>query len=320
MRNSLSPSRADIAGAVPPGSRRARSQGQFLAEFALEPDLDLVRADFRRSIQECVRVWARYASWADRTTRPTRALVCRLVGSSRNPDKPLSITTYKDVRGWLEDRGWLGTVEEGTTPWFNGLADPDARNTAATYVLCIPRRKHRTPLPDPQRPVNRPPSGSPRGDPERIPARASQKDQERGPRSARRPSSVRWRAAARDKPVKRLTDRHVAWIARPYKAAGWSDDDVGWAADHDPAGAQWRTRLDRVKNPGAWLRWRLARHLDPDTGEPLPSHSQVLAAANEQLLAGQAADAAAAATRAAAAVDPAPRAAAIRAQFGWRKR
>lgn len=314
--NSPSPSRADIALAVPPGSRRARSQGQFLTQLALEPDFDLVRADFARNIRECCRVWARYANWADRTTRPTRALVCRLVGSSRDPGRPLSISAYKAARRWVEARGWLGTVEEGTTPWFNGLADPDARNTAATYVLCIPRRKHRTPPPDPSKPINRPPPGSPRGDPVRIPAPARQKKQ--GPASGRA-ASRRWRAAARDNPVKRLTDKHVAWVARPYKAAGWSDDDVGWATDHDPSGAQWRTRLDRVKNPGAWLRWRLGRHLDPGSEQPLPSHSQALAAANEQLLAGHAADAARAAAAAAAAVDPEPHARAIRARIGWRK-
>jgi hypothetical protein len=261
-------------------------------------------------VLECARIWARYASWEDRTTRPTRALVCALAS--------IGLSTYKAVRRWLEQHGYLGTVTEGSTPWLHGpaaLVDPGARNDAAVYVLAIPQRKPRH-EPCSVTPVTRPPSGS-RSELVQRPARAREdQDQDQGgPGSARAAFPVP-ATALRTGPGHTLSDRHVSQLARPFTAAGYSARDLAYAVDHDPSGAQHRLSAT-VRHPAGWLRWRLSRWLGPD-GTPLPPVTEIRAAAAERDRAE--ADARRAALASSTWIDPAGHAAAIRRQLGWRQK
>src|ERR1017187_879695 len=181
------PGRLQIVRAIPPGSRRARSQRAYLTALAADPQLAELRADARRTVMECARIWARHADWHTMTAWRPRAKVCAEVGSSRNPDVPLSVTAYKTARRWLEDRGWLGLVSQGWTSALRAVALDDGTSVSAVFVLAIPRRKPRLPAPDEVAPVNRPltRSGGPvvKAPARAMPEREPQPD--RGPRSAR---------------------------------------------------------------------------------------------------------------------------------------
>jgi hypothetical protein len=313
------PGRAQIARAVPAGSRRARSQRDFLAALAADPDLAELRADCARNVLECARVWARYADWADQTTRPTRARVCAQVGG-RGRGGQLGLSTFKKCRAWLESRGYLGTVVAGSTAALDGmrtspaLVDEQAPNTAAVYVLAVPRRKQLIRRPACSDPLNRPPSGL-RKEPVQGHARETpgQRQNRAGCARAVLLAAGRARCATAGQGI---TKGWAAHLAGPFAAAGWTPGDVAHAVDYEPGGAQHRLSA-RVAHVVGWLRWRLARWLGAD-GAPLPSASQQRAAAR----------AAAAAERARLRehlaairrdrVDPAPHAAAIRAALGWR--
>src|SRR5262245_46987992 len=79
--------RLEIARAIPQGSRRARGQSQWLHLLAVDEQLAELRSDQQRSIRAVARVLARHASWADKTTRPTRAIICALAR--------VAVTTWK---------------------------------------------------------------------------------------------------------------------------------------------------------------------------------------------------------------------------------
>jgi hypothetical protein len=286
---------------------------QRAALLALHGDSDLaqLRSDFAANIAEVWRILVRYASWRDRTTRPTRARVCAQAG--------IGESTWKRCRRWLQGHGWLGLVRAGTTAWLHGAAvlnDQDAGNEAAVYVLSIPHAKRRITPAALVTPVTGPPSGS-RSEPDLSPARAREPKPGRGAASGRAvpPSVV---AAVRKGPGQRISEAYGAHLARPFARAGWTGTDVAYAVDHEPGGAQHRFDVARVASPGAWLRWRLSRWLDP-AGQPLPAPSAERAAAAQQLRAEQAERRARRhqAAAAAAGVDAGTRAAAIRAAMGW---
>lgn len=232
----IPPSRREIALAIPAASRRARGQHEFLTRLGEDPDLAQLRADRARNITEVGRIMARFASWTDRTTRPTRARVCHLAG--------ISVSTFKSARRWLEGKGFLGLVRRGWTAMLRAgaLADPEEPNEAAIWVLCVPRRKPRETPPDTSDQVTRPltPSRSEGGN---HPARA------------REHSRV---APLRTGPGHRLTDQHVAALARPFTAAGWTEADFRHALEHGPE-RRHTFRLSTVGSPMHWLAWRLSR-------------------------------------------------------------
>src|ERR1039457_3565336 len=192
-----------IARAVPAGSRRARSQREFLAALIADPALAELRADARRVVTECARVWARHASWSDRTTRPTRRRVCDLVGSDRvhrgcpgcapgAPCRrhPLSAAAYKTARRWLESHGYLGLVSAGSTPAFRPgvLSRADDANEAAVHLLTIPHRRPRTRPAECADTLIRPPSRS-RSDPDESLCGREAKPEVK-PRKARAPRGL----------------------------------------------------------------------------------------------------------------------------------
>ena len=121
-------SRAEIARAVPAGSRRIRSQREALRGGLSCPDLADVRADFRAHLADWWRIHVNHASWGGEgrpprgTTEPTRARTCELAG--------MSVSTYKRCSRWWRDRGYIAVVRPGWTPMLRPgvLAGPDDRN------------------------------------------------------------------------------------------------------------------------------------------------------------------------------------------------
>jgi hypothetical protein len=244
-------SRAELARAIPPASRRARSQREALRAGLACPDLAGVRADFRAHLTDWWRLHVLPASWGGQgkpprsTTQPTRARVCERAG--------FSVSTYKACRRWWETRGYVAIVRPGWTPLLRpgALLGPDDHNERQVLVLCVPRKRS-SPPPWPGQTVTRPLAKS-RRDSERIPARAS------GPPKPR--SSLPGCDRPVSWPLRGLTDGWRAHLTGPFTAAGWSPADLTWAIDHAPDGRQHRHRLATVRHPAGWLRWRLAHWL-----------------------------------------------------------
>ncbi len=180
-------SHAEIARAVPAGSRRIRSQREALRGGLSCPDLAGVRADFREHLTAWWRIHVNHASWGGEgrpprgTTEPTRARTCELGG--------MSITTYKRCSRWWRARGYIAVVRQGWTPMLRpgALASPDDHNERQVLVLCLPRRRGKPAAPAPASvpAVSGPLSGS-RREPDKAP-RAREANPEDKPGKARAP-------------------------------------------------------------------------------------------------------------------------------------
>lgn len=296
-------SRAEIFRAVPGGSKRARSQRAYLAALLADPELAGLRADARRSVLEVARVLARWASWRTMTAWRPRARICAEVGSSRDPERPLSVSAFKSCRRWLEAHGYLGLVEGGTTPLFRAavLADSSEANRCPLYVLATPRCRCQIRKPEPGSAVNRPlprsrrdlglaprahegspkvkseTARAPRGQPVLPPGAPALHHR---PRTRSEALAVAAAVQARSRFLGQLSIEHLRHLGRPFFAAGWSGADVLHAIDHDERGRAYGY-AQGIRSPAAWARARLAAWLGPD-GLPLPSRSHLAAAARER--------------------------------------
>jgi hypothetical protein len=241
----------------------------WVADVLDDPEFGQLRSDRRGNWAEVVRVLARYADWKDRTTRPTWARVADQAGVSRR--------TVARAIEWLHARGYLGTVETGSTPLFRigvlyGLTAAGEQNRAAEYVLCTPGRSAaRRPIRQrPTRPssVSQRETGTPSGSrkgPRTTPAREerSENPSARHWPATRRPATRGEALAAaktlrrRNQVLRRLTARHLRSLARRYWAAGWTPADVLYAMEHLPDGRQ-HPHTHRVRHVAGWLRYRLA--------------------------------------------------------------
>jgi hypothetical protein len=334
------PGKAAIYAAIPGGSRRARSQRAYLAALVADPELAELRIDARRSVLEVARVLARWASWRTMTSWRPRARICAEVGSSRDPDRPLSVSTFKSCRRWLEDHGYLGLVESGTTPLFRSgvLADPDEGNRCPLFVLATPRRRCQIrkpecgsavnrPLPKSRRDLGKAPrarEGSPKAKSEKARAPRGQPVLPPGtpalhwcPRTRTEALAVAAAVQTRSRFLGHLSIEHLRHLGRPYFAAGWTGADLLHAVDHDIRGRAYGYAR-AVHSPAAWARARLAAWLGPD-GTPLPSRSQLRAADRERAKAEQAARRAEAEALAARRAPGEAYADQVRARHRWRR-
>lgn len=267
--------RLEIAAAIPRGSRRARSQSHALAAAIAAPELADVREDFADNCREFIRICVRYASWEDRTTRPTRARVCA--------QAKFSPSTFKACRRFWERLGYLGTVRQGWTPALraSSLVDDQDANAAAVYVLCIPAQKSALrPRPTPPSRITRPLPLSRRDvvNPVRAREARSSPDEPVKGRLGRRSAATLARscraqvAAVRAWTGLKLTERHAAAILRPWLAAGWSPADLSHALAYERGGRRHSGRVDTIRDAQGWLEWRLSSWLGPGR-IPYPSPS-----------------------------------------------
>jgi hypothetical protein len=280
---------------VPGGARRTVSQKEWLRVVLAAIAAAGWYANRVENYTAVVRVYANWMDWADRTTRPTHARVHELaVVNGRH----VSERTIKRVVAWLHAQKLMGTVTPGMIPRYRPgvplALDPG--NEAAEYVLTIPSQRKR-PLPCP---------GD--GSAEFGPPSMSRQGHSEGPRTreAGPDTGTRWCLAdrpqnrseqeaaaeamrARCAALARLSDRHVAAIARPWLAAGWTPADVLHALDWRPphhGGRRWKITAG-IAAPGPWATWRLThwRHADGTIAAPA---SQLAAQADARRRAEQA--------------------------------
>jgi hypothetical protein len=274
-------------------------------------DAALLRADARRNLLAVARVIGWSADPRTARSRPTIARIMAATGLGKR-------TVQRWCR-WLEARGLLEVLEEGTTPDYRpalwSAAEPG--NLAREWRLTIAVHGTGTP------PVVK--------DPEEFsPSQARARGQVK-PEKARRcaadcpsapppPQADRWplgrnprrrseqlAAAGRLRaglPV--LGGMPVAAVrsaCRVFFAAGWTVADCRHALEHRPDGSPWG-HTDPVRVPERWLAWRLAAWRGAD-GVPLRSAGQLCTEADAARKAEQAAFRAADAAGRSAAADAA---------------
>lgn len=229
-----------------------------------------------------------HASWDDHSTRPTWPVLQDRSGLSRR-----SVARWL---AWLRAEGLLGVAESGSTPALRPMALAGLEgNRAALYVLTVP---HQAPV------AGRPPeSPSESGTPPRD--LSSGEDPDAGARGTGPlrgpglpPAAGRWpmtRPATSRRErlelvqrlqneiplLRRLSDRQLRSLLRPWLRAGWTATDVRYGIDHDAAGGL-RTWTTAVHSPSGWLLSRLAAWRD-DAGTPLAPLSAAAAAERERL-------------------------------------
>jgi hypothetical protein len=308
------PGRLQVIQAVPAGSVRLRGytiERQYLDALGADPRLLELRAVARINTMRVAKYLARRASYTDGTTRRGGLAWWQLAG--------ICTATWKAVRRRLEAWGYLGCVEEGTTPEFAPMAlFRGSSNRAAVYVLCVPRKTRISPASPQVRLQTQPPTKSGRTSVV-CPAREAR------PGEGETPSRV---GSADAQPLRHvvrvmrkaagqtITEGWAAWIWRPFAAAGWTVADLAWAIDHEPGGAQHRYSA-RIRHAAGWLRHRLSLWLD-DAGQAVASITAQRQASRELARARAERHRAAMAAAAARWTDPGPHAAGIRAQFGWK--
>jgi hypothetical protein len=297
------PGKAAIFRAVRAGSRRCRNQREWqqagLAAIESEPWY----ANRKRHYAAIVRQFTLHMDWREKTSRPGHDQVAAAVGVSAD-------TVARCVR-WLEGRGLIGVVSPGCTPLIRAhVLHGDEGNLAVVYVLTVPRkRKHQLPSPcvsksefadlsrsrseldkaprarEAETPVKPEMARAPRGLP--VLPRAGTASLHSCPQTRSEGLQVARAVRERSADLRLLSDRRVRHLMRPYVLAGWTGADVLWAVDHEPGGRQHGYTV-APRFPAAWAAARLGAWLDPRTGAPLPSRSQLADTLRRQAAAEQA--------------------------------
>jgi hypothetical protein len=162
--------------ALPVRARRAASQIEFMRTVEADEELAWRRPQFRRSVAAVVQALARHAAWPGvpgveaMTVRATWKVLQERAGRSRS--------TVAAVLAWLWSRGYLATVETGTTEKVRAgllfpIADPHKGegNRAAEYLLCIPLQTPQdAPQGSPEPTEDTAPADVPPADPDAHPA------------------------------------------------------------------------------------------------------------------------------------------------------
>jgi hypothetical protein len=319
--------RLQIALAIPEGTRRAHTQLEWLKAVAEDEELALVRSDRRRHVLRVAQLLADNARWPDMpgippgeemTTWPTWAALMESSGLSRS--------TVADILAWLRGRGYLGTVETGTTETIRAgmlypLPDPHAGegNRAAEYVLCVPvpdpvddpepAEAHAGsvplwtdlgPLPGSPEPGISCPAGAREDHPQKTGKTEKLRNNEGflwktsiTPRTQRDRLRASEALRVADPVLRRLSSRHLRHLLTPWWDAGWTPSDVLYAVNVRADGTAWpyAYAADDIGHVPGWIRHRLSAWLGPD-GQPVRSHRQRQAAASaraaEQLAAARA--------------------------------
>lgn len=295
------PGPLQVAQALPPGTSVASTQHAWLRALEEHPSVAQLRADAHAHLVAIAEVLAYAADWRSKTTRPTWERLCDRTGLGRR--------TVARWLAWLRTAGLLGVVESGSTPELRPMALAHLEgNRAALYVLATPAAA----------PVDE--SGTPSGltegeSPSHARGDVDEQSPLRGPErrvatSQDAKTSWRWteptthgrsrlscaqRLQERVPALRRLSDRHLRHLLRPWLEAGWTAADVVWALDHTPDGAA-RTWTTTVRSPKGWLVHRLRPWTDV-AGAPLRPLSALAAERAETTRREQAEHRAAAAAR-----------------------
>lgn len=289
-------------------ARLADSQREWLRGVDTYLETLPLRDDAKRHRRAIARMVGFNADWKTLTTTTlTWGTIAAQVGITRR-----SVARHLAA---LHADGWIGRVAAGRSAAAKLAAgwtgDEAQQNEAPVYVLTQP-------LDDEDINVTPPTSSGQKG----SPARAREEDTPDG--AASRPTISHAPAASGGSPgnlpaspakplwpghaparrkderllaaaeirhripaLRKLTDRHIASVTRPFMLAGWTIRDLLTALDTLPDGRAAGHFVDGNWVPfsgaegipaarlGHWLRFRLAHWTDPTAGTPLeaPSHA-----------------------------------------------
>lgn len=275
---------SEIMRVIGAGVRRTRDQLEAIDAAASCPDLAGVRGDFAEHLIGWYRVHVLHASWGGTdgglaraprgVTSPGRRRVCQLLR--------ISVTTYKRCRRWWEQRGYIAVVRPGWTPDLSpGILRLPGRehNTTQAYVLTVPVRVPRKA----RRPGNANPTDltgplslfSNRQHPKKAAGKKSTRETGasccyQGSLQQLDPS----KASTRDRSLQRGVLARVCdacWHRLTRRFADLPPATMLYVIDHYPGGQPHAGTDDRVRNPAAWLHWRLSHWTGPDgTRKPTP--------------------------------------------------
>lgn len=306
------------------------SQGHWIKRVMKAIESSGLRADARRNLYEVAWQVMLRAGWIDHTARVCWDTAAAAAAVSRR--------ALANWLRWLRENGFLGHVERGTTPrwrkqWQNALFGD--QNRQPVYLLCAPIDgpvRPQEPLLDLHSPA---PAVDAQNDAQQLstgttctPTFSNQPSLENPPHARaetspwspqtkqerqqaadqiRRAGGSSWHTATINgqqqdilvrSPLRAISTRYLAHIAREFWEAGWTVDDVRHAIDHRPDGTR-HTATSAVLDPARWLRYRLNHWRDAD-GSPIASSWRRRLAATAQRNAEQDAEHMAAAVRNAA--------------------
>jgi hypothetical protein len=163
------------------------------------------------------------ADWETLRSRPTIARILETVNRSRSLRQGICKRTVQRWLRWLETRGLLEVLTEGSTPQFRaGILHGEGGNDAREWRLV---------------------------DPTVTPSRNLFSWTERTP------------VRVRTQP-KKLSDEGRRRESARFLRAGWQIADIHFATSHTPDGTPWAFS-DQPRWPRAHLRWRLSWWLGP---------------------------------------------------------
>jgi hypothetical protein len=299
-----------VLAAIPGGSRRPRSPREWLTTAQAAIDEQGWYANRAAHTGAVVKILARYMDWRSKTAEPVHARICGLARIS--PD------TAGRVIAWLQSAGLLGVVSPGRSAAMNrNVLRPDAGNERAVYVLCVPRlergiaagqRRFADPSPSRSeggvapraREASTRVTSQVKGRMERPPGALSLLPHSgAGPPALPRGGDVAakaWAACSRGekrtwavavagvlrsqwRPLRQLSERHIAQIIRPWLAAGWDARMLDHAIERHPGGGRYGYTSE-PRHVSGWLRARLGPWMED--GQPMEAPDPVAAAAADR--------------------------------------
>ena len=309
-----------VRRAVPRGSSRAASQAKWLEVVKAHRVATSRRADAAATLVAIATALAHWAEWESMTSRPTWEVLMESSGKSRS--------TVARVLRALREAGLVGIVATGRSAGYTPMALDEGRAEAALYVLAVPSPVRSAAQPasaetSSRSPIDDTPTALLSGEPKNpLRGRARSENPQTEPLRGAQPQPggshltsvslgryhVVWsrhattsrkderRAAAlalkRQLPVlRRLTDANLAHHLREFMLAGWTNADIQHAIDHRPDGTPWpHSGAEGVKNPGAWLDFRLSAWRDSRGTVGRSRTQRIEAARAEERAAHRAAD------------------------------
>ena len=313
---------AQVLAAIPDGCRVDRQGRRWLRHCRSTPAYAALRRDYRARVDAMLEFFAVARQFDHGVLRPGLIQLQQIV-----PDV-CERTLYR-ILDTLVQAQWISRVQRGSTERYRGVQDGFGA-LACEFVLLIPaalitvsprrsslrngkdslRARMRPSYPQDRRHEEH------RSNPNRFteplrgthwsgPADAGQKRPEEGATRPGRSWPVRQvpgtrtdrlqavQALQADLPdLRRISDRGLRSLLRPWYEAGWTNHDLHHALDHTPGGAAHRYggAGHRIRYLPGWIRSRLAlwQANDPTTGQltdqpgPTPTQRRAVAAQAER--------------------------------------
>lgn len=293
---------ADEIGPAPAAGvpvRDPRGQAEWLARLAADPLISHRYRPTRERLLALARELAFRANWDSFEVWPTWARLMEVSGWARST-----------MAGWMRElrlRGWLATVESGSTPQFRPMAlrDEVEGNRAAVYALRVPITADEAAAAKVSGDKTWTPTGSfdlvkksSRGTSSRARRifhsltafRAAEREIEalraraeaskvldfgsRPPVGPGQMLAAAAQLAGQHTILSRMSRKAIRSACRPYWAAGWTNNDVLHALAYRPSNWSPLPAVAEytITHPNGWVRARLSAWQTP-RGTVLPGYS-----------------------------------------------